>query len=498
LLSFIITPLLVLGLGDYSFGLWQIMGRMVSFLAPAGGRPTHALRSTLARHQSSTDYEQKRSYVGSTFIAWLFFLPGIGIAGGLLAWFSPQLLRVPLGQEWVVRVAAALLLVSLVITNWAAIPRAVLQGENQSYRRMGLSATMVFIGGAFTWIALYFKTGIIGIAAAALLSQILTGLFFFQVVRSFIPWYGVVWPRFDQAREFIGLTGWFLAWDSIQTLMLTSDVIVLGLFTSVEAVTPYTLTKSAPELLISMIAIITIGIAPGLGGILGSGDLKKAAQVRGEIMSVTWLISTSLGSTILLWNHAFINLWVGDSKYAGMIPNLLIVLMVSQLILIRNDASIIDLTLRLKQKVWMGALSLTISIIAASLLVGYFDFGIIGLCLGMMAGRSILSVGYPLLISHFLEIPISSQLRSIIRPLMVTCLIFGSMLITENSAKLTLWPGVRTWIGFFMYAGISGIIVLMISFFTGLTTRQRLSLLRRVEAMRARPQTKRNMIPPAE
>jgi hypothetical protein len=64
--------------------------------------------------------------------------------------------------------------------------------------------------------------------------------------------------------------------------MLASDVVLLGLLGSVESVTSYSLTKYAPETLISVVAIMFFGVIPGLGGIIGSGDFKKAASIRGE------------------------------------------------------------------------------------------------------------------------------------------------------------------------------------------------------------------------
>jgi O-antigen/teichoic acid export membrane protein len=482
--------LLLSGLGDYSYGLWQIITRMVGFLSPAAGKPTQALRSTLAKEQASADYEQKRRNVGSTIIVWAMFLPLIGSIGGVLAWFSPMLLRLPTTYTWILRIAAGLLVINLAMINWTAIPRAVLQGENQSYRRMGLSAIMVFVGGGLTWVALYFRTGLVGIAAATLLTQVLNGLFFFLVVKDYIRWFGIVWPPFKETLQFLGLSAWFVSWDVIMSLMMASDVVVLGLFKSVEAVTPYTLTKTAPEILISTIAILVIGIIPGLGGIIGKGDLQRAARLRSEIMSVTWLVLTALGATTLLWNRVFLNLWVGPGKYAGTVPNLMSILLVSQFVLIRNDSSIIDLTLRLKPKVLLGLLSTTISIVCASLLVGYFKMGIVGLCLGIMTGRLILSAGYPLLISRLLKASVLNQLKGVLRPVMITIFIFGTALVVDKLLPTITWPGARSWFGFFFFAGLSGIIILIISFFAGLTNNQRSSVMRRARMVYPRSQIK--------
>ena len=88
-------------------------------------------------------------------------------------------------------------------------------------------------------------------------------------------------------------------------------------------VTTYSLTKYIPEALVGFVAMVVSGITPGLGGIIGAGNLQKAAHVRNEIMVLTWLVAMSLGTTILLWNQAFVQLWVGPEYYAGSIPTLL-------------------------------------------------------------------------------------------------------------------------------------------------------------------------------
>ena len=96
---------------------------------------------------------------------------------------------------------------------------------------------------------------------------------------------------------------------------MASDVVVLGMLNSVELVTTYSLTKYTPETLTSFVAIVVFGITPGLGGIVGAGNLQKAARVRSEIMLLTWLVVTVVGVVILLWNRTFIRLWVGAEYY---------------------------------------------------------------------------------------------------------------------------------------------------------------------------------------
>lgn len=480
IVGFLITPLVVIGLGNYFYGMWQILNRLVGYITPASGRPGFALKATLANQQASTDEDQKRRYVGSTIIIWLLFLPLLIGIGGIVSWFVPYWVRAPLAYFWIVRAVAGLLVANMIVDTLSSIPQVTLQGENLGYKRMGMSVVLVFVGGGFTWLALYLKTGIIGISVAVVASTLVTGLFYLWVVRSHTPWFGVSKPRVTDIRQMLGLSWWFMGWNLVTSLLLASDVVVLGLLNSVESVTNYTLTKYVPETLIGAVVIIVFGIIPGLGGIIGIGDNERAVRLRNEINSIIWLVATALGTSVLIWNRVFITLWVGSDHYSGALPNLLIVAAAFQLVFIRSDGNIIDLTLHLGQKVLLGFLSVTVSIVAASLLVGYFKLGVVGLCIGIIAGRLIISFGYPILIGRFLGVALSSQFSGIFRPVIITILMF--LLSTALNTFLfdLTWSGVKGWLIFIVSAGMTGVLMLLMSFYAGLSSTQRGKIMRRI------------------
>ena len=383
--------------------------------------------------------------MGSTLAVWLLFLPILVVLGGVLAWFVPYWLKAPREFFWSVRLATGLLVADLALSGLFAMPRSILEGQNLGYKRMGLSALLVLLGGGFTWLALYWGTGIVGLAVATMATTLLTGILFLQVMRTYTPWFGIARPSFEATRRFLGLSWWFLAWHMVMRLMTASDVVVLGMLGSPELVTTYSLTRYAPETLISVVAMVALGIMPGLGGIIGSRNLERAARVRTEIMSFTWLVITVLGSTVLLWNRAFLGLWVGERHYAGAIPALLIVIVAAQFALLRNDANIIDLTLDLRRKVLIGALSIVLSLVIAGILIKYFQLGIVGLCLGLIASCSVLSLAYPLWVGRLLGISLWSQLRSALRPAVTVILLFsmasesGDLLVTSPWFSRGAW-----------------------------------------------------------
>ena len=73
-----------------------------------------------------------------------------------------------------------------------------------------------------------------------------------------------------------------MGWNVVTSLLLVSDVVVLGILNSVKSVTNYTLTKYVPENLIGVIVIVVMGIMPGLGGIIGTEETTARRSDCGQ------------------------------------------------------------------------------------------------------------------------------------------------------------------------------------------------------------------------
>jgi O-antigen/teichoic acid export membrane protein len=473
--TFVINPLLVTGLGDYTYGVWQVLGRLIGYLSPIGGRPEQALKWTIATQQASTDYAEKRREVGSALVVWALFLPLLSLLGAAVAWNAPYWLKAPPDLFLAVRWATALLVADRILANMAEIPRSVLRGENLGYKRMGLSTVLVLLGGGLTALAVLAHGGLVGIAGASLLTTVFTGVMFVKVARSNVVWFGVAKPIARAVRRFLGLSSWFLVWTLVMQLLRGGDVIILGILGSAEEVTRYSLTRYVPETLIGFVAIVVFGVTPGLGRIIGSRDLVKAASVRSEMMTVTWLMITALSSTMLLWNRSFVQVWIRKADYyAGAVPNLLIVSAVAQFVFIRNDANIIDLTLDLRRKVLVGLLSAGLSAAIAGVLVAQYGMGIAGLALGYVIGQTVLSVAYPLIVCRFLGLSLRSQVKGALRPACVTVFLWGSLWALGDRFV------VRTWPGLLLSAGLTFLASSLFVFYAGMTAEQRARLLKRL------------------
>lgn len=470
--TLLLTPLLLSRLGDSVFGVWQVLQRLVVQASPATGRAGEALKWTIASQQSSTDYDEKRRQVGNAVAVWVLFLPVQLAIGATVGWFAPVWLHVPAGSSGVVRLAAALLVVNLFLGSFEDLPRAVLQGENMGYKRVGLASAVVVFGGVLTAAALFLGTGLVGVAAATVAAGVLSGTAYFFIAKKYVAWFGIAKPHLRGLGRFAGLSWWFLLWNLVMKAMNGADLIVLGIAGSAKLVTSYTIARFVPYAVAAAVAVSILAVMPGLGGLIGAGEFLRAQSVRSEMMASTWLMGTVAGSLILLWEGSFIRLWVGESHYPGTLVVVLIVVMVLQWALIRIDTNIIDLTLNLRWKVLVGLLSTALCVVLSWLLVSK-GLGIAGVVTGFIGGRAILSFVYPWMIGRRLGIPPSKQLRGIVRPALITLVVFACSAFGGSVA------GTNSWFGLVFGAAVSALFVGPFVFFAGLTPGQRRRILYR-------------------
>lgn len=470
----LITPFIVTRLGDTLYGTWQVLQRLIGHASPASGRPGEALKWTIAHDQASTDFDHKRRQVGNAVAVWVLFLPVLLVTGGILAWFSPVWIDADPSSYGAIRLAGAILVVDAVLFALFYLPQSVLQGENLGYKRLGLSVLLVFVSKSMLALAVYLTSGIVAMAFATVAGTVLWGIAYVVIARSRVSWFGIARPSMAEVRGFVRLSWWFLVWNLVMTISLGSDVVVLGVAGSTDLVTTYSLARYLPQAITVAVATLIFAIMPGLGGLIGRGDLRRAVRIRGETMSLVWLFTVVAGATVLLWVESFLRLWVGARYYPGAGAMLMIMLMVLQFSLIRTDANIIDLTLNLRRKVLLGTVSAALAVALGWLFLAVFDMGIVGLALGFILGRAIQSVSYPLMIGRVLGTPPETQLRAVIRPGLATAVLFAS------STAVSSVVSAGSWMMLVVGVAVSAAALTAVAFFAGLSAGPRRLVWQRV------------------
>lgn len=473
----LVVPILVTGLGRSLFGVWEMLSRLVGYLEASDGRSTEALRLVISNQQSSDDQAEKRRWIGSALTVWVYFLPLWVAAGTVLIWLAPAITKVPPELHGTVRLACALMMGTVLLGGLAILPESVLRGMNLGYKRMGFQAGLSIVGGVLIAGAVYLGTGLVGVTAAAVVTVALTGLSFMILVKRQVPWFGVDRPSRLEVDSLLKMSIW-LALGDLASKMLASDVLVLGMVLSASAVTTYVLTGYAARLAINIHSLAAEAVIPGLAGLIGEKSFERAARLRRELLAVTAVFVTAVGSTVLLWNRSFLHLWVGAENYAGPEVNLLLVLISVQSAFIRCDAYLIDAALQPGRRVRVGIAASTATLVLSLLLTQWI--GMIGLCLGIMLGRTTQTIGYPLLVRGCLGQTPGLSLTWLVRPLLIMALLFGV------AAYLGHHTVVEHWLSWLVAVVVTLVATLAISLRLSLPADLRMAVLARMTEMARR------------
>lgn len=476
--SLVVTPILVRGLGISLYGMWEMLARLGSYVSATDGRPTEALRLIIAQRQGDSDTAIKRRFVGAALTVWVIVLPLVIVMAAIFSlWLAPALTKAPPDMRGAVQLTCALIALCFILTSLGSVPESVLRGTNQGYRRMGLQSGLNILGGALAAGSVWIGMGLTGLGASQLIRAVVTAVCFLVLVRHYVPWFGADRPAWSEVKQLFGVSAWLTAGDAIARIMLASDVIILGAVVGPAAVASYTLTGYAARTAVGIHVFAAGAAIPGLGGVLGRGQMTRAAMARAEMLTLTWLFITIVGAAVLLWNKSFLALWVGIDNYAGLAATVLIVLVATQTAFIRTDAYIIDAALKPRQRVVVGALAAAITITLSIVLAR--SFGIVGLCAGVLAGRLTQSIGYPLMARANLGgtgLP-GGTIRAA-RMALVTALLFTGAAIVGDRL---LAPG---WLTFITGVPLSMALIAAVSLTLGPGAAARQGMVRRLRSIR--------------
>jgi O-antigen/teichoic acid export membrane protein len=448
LTGFFVSPFIVRGLGDSLYGVYHILLDTTSYANMADIRTSQVLKWTIAQKRDVLDDDELRSEFTTGLILTFLLIPIVLLIGGVLSWYAPVITNV--GEEYydIVRIASLLMIFSIIMNKVMDLFESVLRGMNLGFKGMGIRSALLITGGLMKVFAILQGYGLIGLSIVQVLIGVMTGGIFYWLVKRNVPWFGFGKTDKSKIASYGKLSGWFMATMLANMLLFHSEKILLGFIVGPELVTVYVLTLFTSSAMKSMVDAIISGVVPGIGNFFGKGQFEKIKISKKLITSLIWWSTFAVGTSILLYNQSFLQLWVGEGKYAGNLENLLIALIAIQYIFFSTTGNFINVTLDLKMKVMMIGLAALITIGLAFLLVK--PLGILGMCISIITGRMVLTIGFP----RFLKKKINDHSRLLtkenIRPLLVTLggLFLAAMIQdrieAENWFLLVLYGGLTT------------------------------------------------------
>ena len=269
IVGFIINPIVISELSSYLFGVWQVLNQFTNYTTLANIRVSEVLKWTVAKDRKVCNDDDLRESLTSSLILIALIIPIFVLMGGILTYYAPRITQVSNEYVSLVRITASILVLNIIVKSVFSLFESVLRGMNIGYKSMGIRAFIIMFGGGLKVVSLKLGMGMVGLAGVQVLMAIIIGLTIFVIVKRNVAWFGYGKFNLEKTKKFISVSGWFMAWMGVKTLLVGSDKVLLGYILGPISVTKYVITKYVGQATQSIVTNTIHGVLPGIGALYG-------------------------------------------------------------------------------------------------------------------------------------------------------------------------------------------------------------------------------------
>jgi O-antigen/teichoic acid export membrane protein len=448
LVSFLLTPILIKGLGDFHYGMWILVASAVDYY----GLLDLGMRWTLFRYAARFKGAKERAALSESFVTALAITVIIGAVVALLT--IPFLVVLPaffkLTGPSVIVFRSLLLLLGLSVA--VAFPAQLLGSYLCALRRFDLyNVAMVgtcLVRAVLVIAVLHLGFGVLAVGGVTLgvglLSLFLNG----ALVRAADPQAPLRLKQANWRRASELIVFSFYAFLSMvgDHLRFYTDSVVIGRMLGLALVTPF----SVATRLMFMFRQILIAVASPFSGVMseldGQGRDEELRKYFLRATRLTAILSFFLASLLVLEGKPLIHFWVGDRLLSSY--RLLLILLAGYVITLAQQpsADVVIAKARHQLRGWTtlleGSGNLILSIYWAR------SYGLTGVALGTAVPMLIVQIfvqpWYALWVLRLS--PWRYLKEALARPMVVCILFIGVGLLTR--------PAIQETVGVFLLNGL--------------------------------------------
>ena len=435
-ISFILTPILIHGLGELYFGMWVLVSSLVDYY----GLMDIGLRATVQRYVAHLRGAKDQDGLDQTIATALVFTLGISaiifVSVFGLSWALPHFFKLQGASIPLFRLLVILMGVDMAVT----LPARLLGTFLCSVERFDLYNLSGIVSGiiraVLLVIVLWLGYGVIGVAAVTLAVASLSIPFLWWLVKRAEPGLRVLWHRasWARARQLFSFS-FFVSLNTVgYQLRNYTDALVIGRMLSVALVTSFNVATRLMEYFRQIIVGFTGPLLPAFSGLEGR---NRAEDVRGLFLvstRITMTLSTFIASMLLLNGREFLRFWVG-AKYVSSYP-ILAILTIGTVASLAQGPSTGLLIARGRHK-FLGILTLCEGITNLCLSIYWARrYGLVGVALGTTVPMLVSSLGIlPWYVMRVAKVTFREYFTSALGRPLAAALIFAAV----GFAAHTVW-----------------------------------------------------------
>lgn len=437
--QFIVTPIIIRGLGLPLYGAWMMIQQTVGYLAVGDMRPAATLKFSLAVRQHSIDEDEKRRLVGAAVRIWLYMFPVILTAGAVIVWLTPRFIRVSPEYVFAVRVAMSIVIVHVALDRILSLPSNVLIGSNLEYRSMGLNAASLLLTGLMLAMAVQLGLGLIGVACASVIGALIYGFGRFLVARRAISWFGIARASRAETLSFLKLSGWISVASLSHLFLSSADLMVVGVLFGPATAAVYGTTAAVLRIAVSPLSELLASGGVGLTGLCGEQQWERVSRLRLEMQLLSIILTSVIGAGVIALNRDFLQLWTRREIYAGTLVNVLLVVLMLVTLVYRADRVVATalMEFRILSTVVSG---IAVLALGAGAVVAYVYEAPAAIPFGLGAAHVLAQIVLEVRMKNRTGGRLRPDVLPLIRPLFVTALLYGGAIVFERRVHIESWP----------------------------------------------------------
>lgn len=312
LIGFWMSPFLVRHLGDPVYGVWTLLGSLTGYLGLLDFGITPSTVKKVAEYRAVDDADGINRVVTGGVVIFVAIGALSFAASVILSFFFNDLFPNPLARE----IAAGLVLLTgfnLAVTFPASVFIGVLRGF-QRYDIDATASTIALILRSILIVLLLQKGyGIIALAWATLAFDLARLGYLFHRAYQVNPALRVARRFFDrdEMRRLFGYSSHFFLIALGNRINFFTDSIVIGIYLSVAAVTPYSIALRLVTYLRELVIEMTGVLMPAITHLHATQATEGVRELHIRATKYAALLSLPIGLVFWILGDFFIALWMG-------------------------------------------------------------------------------------------------------------------------------------------------------------------------------------------
>lgn len=326
LVAFVMSPVLVRGLGAERYGVWSLVEALVAWFALLDMGVGASVVRYVAKFEAADDHDQLNRVFNTTLCLFLAAAIIALTASGLLAaaWQRPFGLPADLAAttRWLIVLLGANVAVELV----AGVFSAVLYGLGRFPAKTAIAVSLKLVGAVVLYVLLQGGGGLITLALVGLAASLVRCFLNAAAVRYYLPRLRYS-PRLATWDVFHTIKGYSIRAFLIMIAGRIShriDALVIGAFLAPQYITYFVIGSRLVEYAKDAVSSLSVVLTPAVSAL----ESRQHTETIGRAFSTAtryalWLaIPLQLG--FIIFGRAFLELWIGHEVAKLAFPVLLI------------------------------------------------------------------------------------------------------------------------------------------------------------------------------